>query len=290
MVMAFVRHSLIAIIVIASTSIAHSENKETLNTTIVQAVTFLYDNYGNKGYGMSALTHDMDFGNNGIIKANEPPYTMCVGAQLEVLIQALDIYYAQTRNDLPFHFMPKISWERLRPLDLRGQMWIVKDSPSHGAGDAFANYGMGERVSFKDLKPGSFLNFNRTGGTGHAVIFLGFLDKDGKPLAAYSGAVGGFRYFSSNGRAASHSGGLGYRSAFFSDVGCPTLTSGEKRDCGVIRSEANNLLVGGTLWDPKDWDQSKEATISRLHDATDPALLIEGTFDSQYLTGVGTDD
>jgi len=268
-----------------------ADEKPTLNADVLKAVEYLDKNYGNLGYGLSALTHDITFGNNGILKAQKPPLTMCVAAQYEVLAQALQLYYEESSDDSPFHFIPKISWERLRPLDLRGQIWQVSNSPSHGAADAFTNYGIGERISFKDLQPGSFLNFNRTNGSGHAVIFLGFLDKDGNDLKKYSDQVGGFWYFSSNGRPNAPGGGLAYRWAFFSDVPCPTLSDGRKRDCGVMRKEKDNFLVGGVLWSPTVWDQSKAASqLSQLRDATDPAMLTEGVFRDNYFTGVGTDD
>jgi hypothetical protein len=263
---------------------------QSLNNYVVRAVHMLSETRAGLGYNDAALTHDLQFGDNGILKASGPPFTMCVAAQLEVLVEALNLYARETNDFSAFHYIPKESWERLRPLDFRGQIWIVDHSPSHGAADAFVNYGMGERVAFKDMTPGSFLNLNRDNGTGHAVIFLSYLDKDGNELKSFSAQVAGFEYFSSQGKGAPD-GGLGYRWAFFSDKGCPTLPGNRKRDCGIIHSENSNLLVGGYLKTPKAWDQGKAAEqILRAHEATEPELTTDGVFNLNFFNGVTTDD
>jgi len=166
----------------------------------------------------------------------------------------------------------------------------VEHSPSHGAADAFVSYAIGERVQFKDLTPGSFLNLNRNNRTGHAVIFLNYLDKDGNELQKFSPQVAGFRYFSSQGKGAPD-GGFGYRWAFFSDMGCPDLSGNRKRDCGIIHSENSNLLVGGFLKMPKAWDQKKAAAqFLQVHESVDPRFTTEGVFNSDFFSGVTTDD
>jgi hypothetical protein len=261
------------------------------NNYVLAAVHTLEKHYGGKGYGIGVFTHDLHFGDNGVFKATSPPYTMCVAAQLEVIIEALDLYYKRHDATDAFHFIPRIYWTRSRPRDFRGEIWIVKNSPSHGAADAFANFGMGERIPFRELDPGDFLNFNRTNKTGHAVVFLGFIDRKGQLLPEYDATtVAGFKYFSSQGK--DHpDGGLGYRWAFFSDVGCPTIGGDKKRDCGVLRTEIDNYLVAGFLRSPTAWDQKKAADyILEGNEIQNPALLQEGTFDSQYFTGRTTDD
>jgi hypothetical protein len=265
---------------------------KSMSTYVLEAVEFLDKNYGQQGYGNFALTHDLQFGDNGTLAAQQPPKTMCVAAQLEVLVQALNFYYQDTKDISPFHFIPKERWERLRPIDLRGQIWEVANSNSHGAGDALANFGMGKRVSFRELIPGAFLDFNRTNKHGHAVIFLGYIDKNGDPLPSFSGNVAGFKYFSSNGAPDAPASGFGYRWAFFSTTSCPKLSGGRHHDCGIIDNDNSNLLVGGILSSPSDWDRSKMLKqISRFNEGkTNPSLLIEGGFDSTYFSGVGVDE
>jgi hypothetical protein len=266
------------------------EGPAIFNSYILKAVDLISRSRSALGYGPAAFTRDLVFGDNGVLKASKPPITMCVAAQLEVLIEAINLYAKDTGNYSPFHFVPKITWERLRPNDLRGQIWIVDHSPAQGAGDAFQNFGMGNRIGFRDLKPGSFLNFNRNNRTGHAVIFLAYLDKAGNELREYSSEVAGFKYFSSQG-AGKPDGGFGYRWGFFSQNGCPSLDGNRKRDCGIIYSETGNLLVGGNVYNPANWDQAKAANqILRMQEVTDPSLLVEGEFNSDYFTGVTTDD
>jgi len=263
---------------------------QTLNTYVLRAVDMLAHTRSGLGYGQAAFTRDLKFGDNGILKASNPPLTMCVAAQLEILVEALNLYSNESGDFSPFHYVPKYTWERLRPLDLRGQIWIVDHSPSHSAADAFVNFGIGERVKFNELNPGSFVNLNRNNGTGHAVVFLGYIDSAGNELKTFSANVAGFRYFSSQGKGAPD-GGFGYRWAFFSNTGCPGLSGGRKRDCGIIRSENSNLLVAGYAKTPKLWDQKKAAEeVLQAHEATDPLLTTEGSFNAAFFTGITTDD
>jgi hypothetical protein len=270
---------------------AQSANeKNTFNGYVLKAVTTLAKTYPSLGYGPKAFTHDLMFGDAGTLPATGAPITMCVAAQLEIFVEALNIYAQETGDNSPFHFIPKISWQRLRPLDFRGQIWSVDNSPSHGMADAYESFGMGKRISFRDLAPGSFLNFNRTNGKGHGVVFLGFLDKDGNDLSSFSDKVSGFKYFSAQGKGKPDAG-LGYRWAFFSDAVCPALSGGRMRDCGVIRSENSNLLVSGFAYTPKQWDQKKAADqIFHANQTADDSLLKEGTFNSDFFDGVTTDD
>lgn len=279
---------LLCVLFAARVDAASSEGS--LAPYILRAVHMLGEQRGGKGYGRGSFTQDLKFGDSGSLVASQAPYTMCVAAQLEVLIEALNLYSQETRDFSPFKFIPKPTWEMLRPIDLRGQIWIVRRSPSTGAAHAFENFGMGKRVPFRDLKPGDFLNFNRTNKTGHGVVFLGFLDASGAELQLFSEKVAGFKYFSAQG-AGKSDGGLGYRWAFFSDVPCPTLTADRKRDCGVVRSERNALLVGGYVKLPKFWDQNKASgQILSGQAATDPALSREGRFNAKFFTGITTDD
>jgi hypothetical protein len=280
---------LLLVVAVLRTGWAHPND---FNKYVLGTVDMLATNYGGKGYEKNgAFTHDLKFGDNGEFKAVLPPFTMCVAAQFEVIIEALNQFYKEKVSTFPFHFMPRVYWSRLRPHDFRGEVWIVDYSPSHGAADAFVNFGMGERVPFRDLNPGDFLNFNRSNKTGHAVVFLGYIDKEGHILSKYEDSrVAGFKYFSSQGQG-HPDGGLGYRWAFFEDAGCPALDDSRKRDCAILRTENNNYLVGGFLRVPTAWDQKKAADyILQGNSIQDPRLLEEGTFNANFFTGVTTDD
>ena len=288
------KHLLVAVaFVLMSAEVKAQTNPATtqyLNSYVLRTVDMLDKARAGLGYKDAAFTRDLQFGDNGTLKATDAPYTMCVAAQMEVLVETLNLYAKETGDYSPFHYVPKESWEKLRPLDLRGQIWIVDHAPSHGIADAFANFGIGERVQFRSLTPGSFLNLNRENGTGHAVIFLSYIAEDGSELSSFSPNVAGFKYFSSQGKG-SPDGGLGFRWAFFSDAGCPDLSGGRKRDCGIIRSENSNLLVSGFLKTPKAWDQKKAAEqILQAHEATEPQFINEGVFNSNFFSGVTTDN
>lgn len=255
-----------------------------LNSYVVQAVQHLAQDYQGLGYGSQAFTHDLRFGDSGTLAATGKPLTMCVAAQLEVFVEALNLYADETQDFQAFHFIPKTSWERLRPGDLRGQIWVVADATSHGISDALQNYGMGEKKPFARLKPGDFVNFNRDNGSGHGVVFLGYLDRTGNELATYGPEVAGFKYFSSQGHLVG--GGLGYRYAFFKPY-CPVLADARKRDCGVIRSESQRLLNTGSAWLPSTWDRE---TADAFRRSVTSRSFVEGEFDANYFTGVTTDD
>jgi hypothetical protein len=255
-----------------------------LNPYVVRAVEMLARDRANRGYGNQAFTQDLQFGNKGTLAASGKPLTMCVAAQMEVLVEALNIYTSETADKLPFEYLPKSSWLRLGPTDLRGQIWMVDGATASGAADALRNFGMGARTSFEKMEPGDFMNFNRTNGTGHGVIFMAFLDAKGNELAAYSDAVAGFKYFSSQGKLVG--GGLDYRFAFFTPV-CPALSPEKKRDCWVIRSASQRMLNLGYAWLPPSWDSEKARTLTEGRAAT---LGPEGGFDENYFTGVTTDD
>lgn len=249
------------------------------NPYVLRAVDFLAQNYAGLGYGNSAFTHDLPFGKDASLKAQKPPYTMCVAAQLEIIVTALNIYAEETNDYSPFSFLPRTSWERLGKKDLRGMIWIVEGSGSLGTADALTKFGMGELRPFSALTPGSFVNLNRK-KTGHAVTFLAYLDAAGTELSEYSGEVVGFKYFSSQGN--KENGGFGYRWAFFSDVPCPTLNGGRQRDCGVLRSDEQKILNTGVLLRPAQWS-SPQIEILEGDD-------VEGIFDDTYFDGLTTDD
>jgi hypothetical protein len=264
------------------------------NSYILKSVEKIAKTRSRLGYDNYSYTQDLTFGDAGTLSATAPPMTMCVAAQMEVFVEALNVYAKETKDYKPFHYIPKSSWERLGPLDLRGQIWIVKNAPSRGASDAFANFGMGDKISFDHLTPGSFLNLNRS-TTGHGVIFLSYLDRSGQELPNYSEAVAGFKYFSAQGpRGSGQGGGFDYRWAFFNDAGCPSLDPSKKRDCGIIRSTDRKLLNTGTLRMPEKWDRAK--AMDQITQAGQAAqlgndeLLKEGELDVNFFTGQTTDD
>jgi len=267
-------------------------SKATFSRSILQAVQAISATQLGRGYlRSSSFSRDLQFSGTKLA-AKSPPYTMCVGAVFEVIVTALNMYVQQSGDSTPHLFLPVASWTRLRPFDLRGQIWLVERSECFGTAHALQKFGMGAQTDFASLEPGAFINLNRSNRTGHATVFLSYIDKEGRELGLHSDRVAGFKYFSSQGT--QDSGGFGIRLAFFSDAGCPTLTGSQKRDCGVIRSNEPMLLNCGVMWHPRDWEKGKaleqlgrEAYHMQRGDTAD---LMDGDYDSRYLNGRTIDD
>lgn len=250
------------------------------STYVLRAVDQLFADYGLLGYDInSILTHDIQYHAFGAIPARHPPLTMCVAAQMEVILTAYEIYAKETGDYSIYDYLPKKSFEGLGIGDLKGHIWVNHNFNSYGTADALINFGMGERTPFEKLKPGAFVNINRTTKTGHAVTFIGYINDKGVIQPEYNDAVAGFKYFSSQGRATAGDGGFDYRYAVFSDFGCPEMPY--KRDCNVIYSADQKWLNTGTMISPKYWTHMMPA---------EDLTAGESVFNRNVFNGVTTDD
>lgn len=251
------------------------------NRYILKAVDRLYAEYGLLGYDISSiLTHDIPYHTYGVIKARRPPLTMCVAAMMEVLLTAYDIYAAETGDYSVFTYLPRRSYEGLAITDLKGHIWVNHEFKAYGTADALINFGMGERRLFEQLRPGDFVNINRTTRTGHAVVFINYIDIQGRIRPEYDGSVVGFKYFSSQGGRAAGTGGFDYRYAVFSEFGCPEMPY--KRDCNVIYSQRQDYLNTGTMLMPERW--------TGVFPSPGPAGVKETVLDKDFFDGRTTDD
>lgn len=265
---------------------ALGQTTEYFNPYILKAVAELDATRAGLGYGSASYTENLSV-SGAELKASNPPLTMCVAAQVEIIAKALAIYERETGSKEHWKFLPIVQWRSLQPFSLRGRIWIVKDSPSNGTASALEAFGMGKQVEFSKLQPGAFVNLNRQ-KTGHAVVFLGYLDNKGKEVQQFGPAVAGFKYFSSQGKPEKGNGGFGYRFAFFGDV-CPDLPAGQKRDCGVIRSTSQKMLNTGQMLHPKSWIAKNRDQAVALFGAT-KGVYGESAFDSSFFDGMTTDD
>jgi hypothetical protein len=154
---------------------------------------------------------------------------------------------------LVFTTLPAASWVQGHPNDIRPYMFLYDTVDSNGTADALQHFGIGEHMPFPGLVPGDFIGLNRMNNSGHAVVFLGFLNASGQIEDKYdSKKVVGFKYFSSQGGTAPI-GGLGYRWAFFGT--CPTWHEADKpRDCGIVLSDNQKVLNTGYMLHPKQWN------------------------------------
>ncbi len=250
------------------------------NAYILKAIDYLRANYGLKGYDInSILTHDIQYHDQGVIKARRPPLTMCVAAMMEIMLTAYDIYARETGDYSPYAYLPRRSYEGLSVTDIKGHIWVNPDFKAYGTADALINFGMGERKLFSELVPGDFVNINRTTKTGHAVAFIGYINKTGKILPKYGPEVVGFKYFSSQGLKEAGQGGFDYRYAVFSQHGCPEMPY--KRDCNVIYSERQDYLNTGRMLAPAYWT-------GQLPQAT--GFEAETELNRNFFNGITTDD
>ncbi len=251
------------------------------NAYVLKAIDYLYKNYGLLGYDISSiLTHDIQYHTYGVITARHAPLTMCVAAQMEIILTSFEIYAKETGDYSVYDYLPKRSFEGLAVTDLKGHIWVNHAFNANGTADALINFGMGERRTFENLKPGDFVNINRTTKTGHAVTFLGFINKAGAMQSKYNDSVIGFKYFSSQGGAAAGAGGFDYRYAVFSKFGCPDNMPG-KRDCNVIYSTDQLMLNTGTMLSPAFW--------THVMPKEDAGMLRETVLNAAFFDGVTTD-
>jgi len=258
------------------------DESDYFNDYILEAVETLYANYALLGYDSAVLTHDIDYGSYGVIPRTGGARTMCVAAVMEVILTAMQLYAEDNGEDV-FDFLPKSSWEGFGSDDIKAHLWVSYTLETSGAPDALRHFGMGENIPFEQLRPGSFVGINRTTGSGHAVVFLGFVDIDGNVSDTWDPDVVGFTYFSSQGGYDVGSGGLDYRYAIFSDFGAPEMPY--KRDLNVIYSDEQWLFNTGMMFEPSQWRTTPYATSARRSAQGDLAY-----FDDTYFTGVTTDD
>lgn len=221
------------------------------NDFILAAVDQLNAEHRLQGYGAAALTHDIAYGNSGTVRATGGGKTMCVAAVMEVMLTAMTIWAEDRGDPSVFSYLPVESWQTLRSSHIKAHLWVNASLGAHGSADALRNFDMGERVPFEQLRPGGFINLNRTNRTGHAVVFLAFVDAQGREHEAWNPAVIGFKYFSAQGGSAVGAGGLDFRYAIFSSHGAPAMPY--RRDLNVIYSTNQRLLNTGEMWSPTRW-------------------------------------
>jgi hypothetical protein len=266
------------------TTVKSQSSKANFNIYLIRAADTIQKHWALRGYDINGVfTHDMSFGRK-TLKASKPALTMCVAAQLEIIITALNIYAKETKDASVYDYLPVKHWVSTETGTLKDLIWV--NSGSQGTAYALQAYGMGTLCRFDQLLPGSFVNINRNNRTGHAVLFLSYIDGAGNELKVYSDKVKGFKYFSSQGKGPGV-GGFGYRYAFFEPLH-PTLPAGKKRDCGIIFSNKQSLLNCGMMLFPSQWNkQQRDAKLAEIRNFHS---LTEDTVNPKYAVQNTTDD
>ena len=252
----------------------------TFNEYILKAVDQLYRDYAKRGYGAHALTHDIVYGPLGTITRTDPAgKTMCVAAVMEVILTAMQIYADETGDPSVWYHLPIDSWKTLQAKNIKAHLWANNELNSSGGADALRHFGMGQNIPFEQLRPGSFVGFNRTNGSGHATVFLSFIDNTGREYAEHNPSVIGYRYFSSQG--SETTGGLDYRYGIFSDFGSPGMPY--KRDTGIIKSTDMRIFNTGYMLHPSEWNDANRVLDDMGGGPT-------SSFDPSHFNGVTDDD
>jgi hypothetical protein len=263
---------------------AERDPADYFNAYILDAVVYLDENYGRLGYDSAVLTHDIEYGPYGVIERTGGAKTMCVAAVMEVILTALQLYAEDTGDDGVWDYLPRRSWERLGQNDIKAHIWVNYELDAGGTADALRHFGMGENIPFEELTPGSFINVNRTNGSGHAVVFIAFIDENGDEYESYNDDVIGFLYFSSQGGYDVGAGGLDYRYAIFDEFGTPEMPY--KRDLHIIHSADQRILNTGMMFRPDQWLPTTFVS-QASNKAGGPDVSF---FDAGYFTGVTYDD
>lgn len=235
----------------AMTSPSAAQGRSYFNGYIMRAVEKIASERAKGGYDIGAyFTQDLKYGAE-VIPARRPTTTMCVAAVMEIMIEALNIYGGEGDAEV-FEKIPVRSWKNGSVNTLRANIFMYAGTGSAGTGHTLERFGIGEELSFSELMPGDFLNFNRVSGSGHAAVFGGYLAGDSTVTLQYSNSVIGFRYFSAQGKGKLDAG-FAYRNAYF-DGSCPATAGAVPRDCGIIRSSNRKLLNAGRMFMPEDWN------------------------------------
>jgi hypothetical protein len=245
-----------------------NNDSDFFNYYILEAIDYIDSNYRLLGYDGANLTHDIEYGDSdinselhyGTITKSGGARTMCVSAQMEIILTALRIYVEDTGDYSVYEYLPMSSWKIQSQSNIKGHLWVNHEY-SHGTAHALANFGMGDNsMKFEDLRPGGFIGFSRTTGTGHATAFIAFLDRDGNEYEIYPSNMSieiiGFKYYSAQGGYDVGSGGMDYRWAIFDDYDTPTpsfCSTTKKCDKNVLLSERNDYLNIGMMWHPNKW-------------------------------------
>jgi hypothetical protein len=262
--------NLIAFVVVgAATALGNASanaQANSFNPYILKSVQMIYSARKGGGYASGeALTKDLSYGPTAQCCVNGVPHpkppagnpndhkSMCVAGVHEVIVEAINMYAQDHKNDpASLAKLPSIDfWNKATALDIKPYLYLYTGFQSSGTADALTRFKLGVEVPFKQLTPGSFINLNRTNGSGHAVVFMSFIDQNGNEVPTYGSNVKGFRDFSVQGEN-SGDAGFTFRWAYFTPF-CPATNPQRPRDCGVIMSDSQKLLNTGYMSDPSQW-------------------------------------
>jgi len=154
----------------------------------------------------NGVTRDLYYRDRLLLKANpdRSRSSHCVGITFEAFFRAVQL--RNRRLGLPADYFNGLNWNELYDCALT---WFVAKGPKtvSNCAAAIERYGLGRRLHDpEEAKPGDFMDLTRTDGSGHTVIFFGWLRGAGNRII-------GLRYWSSQ----RSTGGIGYKAEYFQD-------------------------------------------------------------------------
>ncbi len=206
--------------------------------------------------------------------------TMCVAAIAEVMIEAVNAYYDETKDETVTQKLTSDHFgARATGRHLRQHLWEYSGLGTRGAGHALERFGIGQQKQFSELVPGDFLKINRIGKPGHSTIFIAYLDAEGKVLEVYSKKAVGFLYFSAHGGGFDLEGksstGLSFKKEYFNGR-CANESDKSLGRCSVIAPGSDWGPNMGRMHHPASWP-SKVVLIEKAKEEIASLLYVQKT-------------
>jgi hypothetical protein len=196
----------------------------------VLKIAYSYEDGGEYKWQGSGVPEELTFAGEQILPKGDG--TFCCGYTLAVVFKA-----AQERGLL----------EGKSPDDVRQlhKLWYgnTDDSKETLVQYAIVEQGLGHAVEHDDAQPGDFVQYWRTTGSGHSVVFLDWVIDEGMVI--------GFKYRSSQ----KSTNGIGDRAEYFSDAADPTNPVGkvDRKRFYIAR-----LTTGNSSGNPKSDSKAGE--------------------------------
>ncbi|MFH0794421.1 MAG: hypothetical protein V2A74_10360 [bacterium] len=158
--------------------------------------TYWWPRKGESSY--DGATTDVLYMGQCVMKGEPQGRTYCCGLTLEVFFRAMEAYNKD-------HGIKQIGSLTPEESGKFKHLWFCPESKSPGPNLALNEFKLGKRVeNYEDARPGDFVQIWRNSGTGHSVIFMGWVRDD-------KGEITGMKYWSTQPK----TNGIGYAEESF---------------------------------------------------------------------------
>ncbi len=197
------------------TSVSTGKGKSVDVKSFNQMVLNIISTYAGKRYpyllnndyaNYNGVTENIYYQGNLLLKAHPSgnKASHCVGITFEVFYKAM-IEWNKLHGDNT-GLIKNMSYSQLADMMLT---WYVANGPKEISNVAVAveKYGLGRRIyDLNEARAGDFMDFSRVNGTGHTVVFIGWIKENGR--------IVGLKYWSSQ----SATKGIAYNQEYFNVV------------------------------------------------------------------------